>query len=183
MQIPDDVTRLLAEWQGGDREAIEELAPYLYEELHRIAASYMRREAEGNTLQTTALVNEAYARLEGAGHAVVDRHHFFALAARMMRRILVDHARQKMAAKRGGGLHRDTFDEAAVVGQSHEGIVEIDEALEKLATFDARMAKAVELRFFGGLSHEEAAAVIGISVSTLHEDLKLARAWLRRELS
>jgi RNA polymerase sigma-70 factor (ECF subfamily) len=177
-----EITRLLGDWQGGDRRAIEKLAPYLYDELHRIAASYMRGENTGHTLQTTAVVNEAYEKLAGNQAEFVDRHHFFALAARIMRRILVDHARQKRAAKRGGSARHESFDEAAIVAPTNDDLVEIDAALEKLAAIDARMAKAVELRYFGGLTYEETAAAMELSITTVHEDLKLAKAWLRREL-
>lgn len=177
-----DITRLLGDWQGGDRRAIEKLAPYLYDELHRIAASFMRGENAGHTLQTTAVVHEAYEKLAGNRTEFVDRHHFFALAARMMRRILVDNARRKRAAKRGGGARHESFDEAAIIEPGNDNLVEIDEALEKLATIDARMARAVELRYFGGLTYEETAAAMELSITTVHEDLKLAKAWLRREL-
>jgi len=177
-----DITRLLGDWQGGDRQAIEKLAPYLYDELHRIAASYMRGENTGHTLQATAVVHEAYEKLADNKAEFVDRHHFFALAARLMRRILVDHARHKRAAKRGGGARHESFDESAVVGPANDNLVEIDEALDKLAAIDARMAKAVELRYFGGLTHEETAAAMQLSITTVNEDLKLAKAWLRREL-
>lgn len=178
----DDVTGLLAEWQQGDDDALQRLGPYLYDELHRIAAGYMRREHSAATLQATALVNEAYLRLAGGDLSFNNRSHFFALAARMMRRILVDHARGKMAAKRGGGARQLTFDEAAVITAPGDALVEFDEALEKLERFDARMAKAIEYRFFGGMSYEEAAEALGVSVSTLYEEIRLAKAWLKREL-
>lgn len=181
-QVPEDVTGLLAEWQQGDDSALERLAPYVYDELHRIAAGYMRRESAGNTLQATALVNEAYLRLAGGKLSFSDRSHFFALAARMMRRILVDHARSRQAAKRGGGGKQLTFDEAVALDQTDDALVEFDQALQKLAGFDARMAKAIELRFFGGVGYEDAAEALGVSVSTLYEDLRLAKAWLLREL-
>ena len=182
MQAPENVTRLLADWQAGDKSAFDQLAPHVYDELRRVAASYMRRENAGMTLQTTALVNETYLKLAAAKLSFEDRSHFFALAARMMRRILVDHARNKRAAKRGGGAMQITFDEAAIIGQPDDELLEIDEALTKLATFDARMAKAIELRYFGGLGYEETAMAMNISVTTLYEDLKLAKAWLKREL-
>ena len=182
MQAPENVTRLLADWQAGDKSAFDQLAPHVYDELRRVAASYMRRENPGMTLQTTALVNETYLKLAAAKLSFEDRSHFFALAARMMRRILVDHARNKRAAKRGGGAMQITFDEAAIIGQPDDELLEIDEALTKLATFDARMAKAIELRYFGGLGYEETAMAMNISVTTLYEDLKLAKAWLKREL-
>lgn len=182
MAEKDDVTGLLAEWQQGDDGALQRLGPYLYDELHRIAAGYMRREQSAVTLQATALVNEAYLRLAGGDLSFNDRSHFFALAARMMRRILVDHARGKKAAKRGGGARQLTFDEAAVITAPGDALVEFDQALEKLGSFDARMAKAIEYRFFGGMSYEETAEALGISVSTLYEEVRLAKVWLKREL-
>lgn len=182
MTASDDVTGLLAEWQQGDDGALERLGPYLYDELHRIAAGYMRRERGTTTLQATALVNEAYLRLAGGDLSFADRSHFFALAARMMRRILVDHARSKKAEKRGGGARQITFDESAIMDEPGDALIEFDKALEKLAVFDARMAKAIEYRFFGGMSYEEAAEALGISKSTLYEEIRMAKAWLMREI-
>jgi RNA polymerase sigma factor (TIGR02999 family) len=181
MQVPNDVTGLLADWQRGDNAALEKLAPYVYDELHRVAASYMRRERDGNTLQTTALVNETYLKLAAARLSVNDRGHFFALAARMMRRVLVDHARKKNAARRGGNARRVTLDDASAASLSIDELIEFDEALTKLGSFDARLAKGIELRYFGGLDYEETAKAMDISVSTLYEDLKLAKAWLKAE--
>lgn len=183
MDAQENVTALLAEWQAGDSSALERLSPYIYDELHRIAASYMRRERSGGTLQTTAVVSEAYLRLADSEMNFTDRSHFFALAARMMRRILVDHARARQSAKRGSGAPHASFDEAAVVGADGTDLLELDDALDKLAAFDARMAKAIELRFFGGLTYEEAAEVLDISVTTLFEDIKLAKAWLKQQLT
>ena len=182
MRKMEDVTSLLVAWQQGDAVALDRLGPYLYDELHRIAAGYMRREIPGGVMQTTSLVNEAYLRLAGGELNFNDRCHFFALAARTMRRVLVDYARQSSASKRGGDMQRMPFDEAAIVGASDSSLIELDIALEKLEGFDARMAKAIELRFFGGMSFEEAAQVLDISVSTLHADVRLAKAWLKREL-
>lgn len=182
MDTGEDVTGLLSDWQQGDDTALERLGPYIYDELHRIAAGYMRRERSDSTLQATALVNEAYLRMVGGKLSFSDRSHFFALAARMMRRILVDHARNRQAAKRGGGARHLTFDEAAAIDEPDDALVEFDEALQKLAAFDARMAKAIEFRFFGGMSYEEAAEALEVSVSTLYDDLRLAKAWLMREL-
>ena len=183
MRVSEDVTGLLSDWQRGDEAALEQLGPYLYDELHRIAAGYMQHERGSGTLQATVLVNEAYLRLAGGRLTFADRSHFFALAARMMRRILVDYARRRKAAKRGGGAGQLAFDEALVVDEPDEALVEFDAALEKLAAFDARMAKAVELRFFGGMHYDEAAEALGVSVSTLYEELRLAKAWLKRELA
>lgn len=147
-----NVTALLADWQKGDKEALAKLSPIVYDELRRVAASYMRSERGEHTLQTTALVHEVYLRLVGANFDLENRSHFFAVSARMMRRILVDHARSKNSGKRGGGAKHLTFDEAALVGQSSDDLLELDEALGKLAVFDEQLAKAVELRFFGGLT-------------------------------
>ena len=182
--LEPEITSLLADWQRGDSDALERLAPHIYQELKRVAASYLRKEGSANTLQTTALVHEVYLRLDGAELTFENRRHFYALAARMMRRILVDHARSKKSLKRGGGARQITFDEAAMVSAENAvDLLDVDEALNRLAAFDPRMANAMELRFFGGLSHEETADVLEISTSTLFEDLKLAKTWLRRELS
>ncbi len=182
--LEHEITSLLADWQGGDDDALERLAPHIYQELKRVAASYLHKEHSANTLQTTALVHEVYLRLNGVEMNFENRSHFFALAARMMRRILVDHARGKQSIKRGGGARQVTFDEAALVSADNApNLLEIDSALSKLARFDPRMAKAIELRFFGGLSHAESAVALEISDTTLYEDLKLAKTWLRRELA
>ena len=183
MTADKDVTGLLAEWQQGDDSALERLGPYIYDELHRIAAGYMQRERSGNTLQATALVHEAYLRMAGGDFSFTDRSHFFALAARMMRRVLVDHARSKKAEKRGGGVRQVTFDEAAAIDEPADALLAFDKALEKLEAVDARMSKAIEFRFLGGMSYEEAAEALGISVSTLYEDVRLAKAWLMREVA
>lgn len=181
--MSEDVTGLLVKWQNGDDDALEQLAPYIYEELHRIAAGYIRRETGNVTLQATALVNEAYLRLAGGNLSFTNRSHFFALAARMMRRILVDHARRRSAGKRGGGAYHVTLDEDFVVDDSGLALIELDKALEKLESFDARLAKAIEYRFFGGMSYDEAAEALGISRSTLFEEVRLAKAWLMREIA
>ncbi len=183
MCASENVTGLLSDWQQGDRAALEQLGPYLYDELHRIAAGYMKRERGSGTVQATVLVNEAYMRLAGGSLEFSDRSHFFALAARMMRRILVDHARRRHAGKRGGGVRQLSFDEALVMDEPDYALVELDAALEKLAAFDARMARAVELRFFGGMNYDEAAEALDVSVSTLYAELRLAKAWLKRELA
>ena len=175
-----DVTSLLSAWQGGDEDALQEVSPYIYEELRRLAQHYMNREGPGHTLQTTGLVNEAFLRLVAGEFDYPSRSHFFALASRMMRQILVDHARTRRREKRGGGLRNLTFDEAAHVnGDSIDTIIEVDEALVQLAGQDARMAQSVELIYFGGLSYEETAEVLGVSRSTLANDLKFAKAWLK----
>ena len=178
------VTGLLLQWGQGDERALERLIPLVQHELRQIARRYMARERADHTLQATALVNEAYLRLVDA-NAVVwqDRTHFFAIAARVMRRILVDHARARRAQKRGGPAARVTLDEALVVAAEPEhDFVALDAALEALAAFDGRKSRVVELRFFGGLSVEETAAVLKVSPATVMLDWKLAKAWLQREM-
>ena len=180
-----EVTRLLRAWGAGDQGALEHLMPLVYGELHRLAGRYMQREHPGNTLQATALVNEAYLRLvDVTGVRWEDRAHFFALSSQMMRRILVDAARARGSGKRGGGALRFNLDESidAVPARDNQ-LVELDEALNALAEFDPRKATVVEMRFFGGLSVEETAEVLKISPQTVMRDWKLARAWLLRELS
>jgi RNA polymerase sigma factor (TIGR02999 family) len=188
---PAEITRLLKAWVGGDPAALETLIPRVYDELRRIARRYMRRERPGNTLQTTALVNEVYLRLVDAGDVSWnDRAHFFAVAAQIMRRMLVDRARARTAAKRGGQLQRVDHSTAVDLdalpdvsaGRDRE-IIAVDEALEALAKMDARKAKVIELRFFGGLSVEETAAVVNLSPQSVMRDWSLAKAWLIRELS
>jgi RNA polymerase sigma factor (TIGR02999 family) len=178
------VTELLAAWGDGDRAALDALMPLVYDELRRLARSHMRRERPGNTLQTSALINEAYLRLVDQKEARwQNRAHFFGVAAQMMRRILVDHARARRYQKRGGGARRVSLDEALVVSDERaREVVALDEALEALAAVDARKSRLVELRFFGGLSIEEAAEVLGVSPGTVMRDWTLAKAWLRRAL-
>ena len=187
MAIPTDptkVTALLLKWQGGDEAALERLVPLVYQELHRIARGCMAGERVGHSLQATALVNEAYLRLIDAKDvAWQDRAHFLAVAARAMRRILVDHARARQAGKRGGHEARVTFDEAlAVTNEVSRDFGTLDDALRALAAFDERKSRVVELRFFGGLSVKETAAVLGVSAATVMGDWKLAKAWLQREM-
>jgi len=179
------VTGLLQAWGGGDRAALDRLIPLLDKELHRIARRYMVRERPGNTLQTTALVNEAYLRLVDAKKASWhDRAHFLAVCSQIMRRILVDHARERHSAKRGGDAEPVTLKESlAVCPEPGADIVAVDDALSALAKIDSRKSRVVELRFFGGLSVEETAAVLGISPESVMRDWRLARAWLMRELS
>lgn len=177
------ITALLKDWQSGDAEALERVTPYLHEELRRLATNHMRRESAGHTLQSTALVNEAYMRLVDVDLDFSSRAHFLGVASRVMRRVLVDHARHKQRAKRGGKAKALTFDEAAYIEVAGDPrILDLDEAMNNLEQFDARMAKAVEMIYFGGLTTTEAAEALGISRVTLHEDLKLAKAWLQREL-
>lgn len=184
MDAPQDITRLLRAWSAGDAEALEQLTPLVYQELHRRAHWHMARERAGQTLQTTALVNEAYVRLvdlrDVSWH---DRAHFFALASRLIRRVLVDAARARASLKRGGGAEQTTFDELLVAaGERRADLLELDDALLALAAFDERKSQVVELRFFGGLTVEETADVLHVSGETVKRDWKLAKAWLRRQL-
>jgi RNA polymerase sigma-70 factor (ECF subfamily) len=180
-----DVTQLLKAWGGGDDAALDQLTPLVYDELHRMARRCMSRENPGHTLQTSALVNEAYLRLVDIHQmSWQNRAHFFAISARMMRRILTDFARSRHYLKRGGDAKHVSFDEALVVSrQADAQVVAIDEALSEFARVDARKSQVVELRFFGGLSVEETAEVLKISPETVMRDWKFAKAWLVRALS
>ena len=182
---PQEVTRLLLAWKGGDEGALERLVPLVYNELRRLARRQMRRERPDHSLQTTALINEAYLRLIDLRNVEwQNRAHFFALCARMMRRILVDFARSRGYRKRGGGARPVSLDQApAVSAQPSKDIVAVDNALNALAQVDARKAQVVELRFFGGLTAQETAEVLKVSEETVLRDWKLAKVWLVRELS
>jgi RNA polymerase sigma-70 factor (ECF subfamily) len=179
-----DVTQLLAAWGRGEQDALDRLMPVVYDELHRIADRALNRERTGHTLQTTALVNEAYLRLVNQRTAQVQsRAHFYAIASQLVRRILVDHARRRASAKRRAGapvvtLETDIADDTPAVDA-----LALDEALSRLAALDAQQSRIVEMRFFGGLTVEETADVLGISPRTVKRDWSMARAWLRRELS
>ena len=182
---PHEVTRLLLEWGGGNRAALDELMPLVYEELRRLARRYMTGERRGHTLQTTALVNEAYLRLvDQQGVRWQSRAHFFGIAARLMRQILVDHARGRQAAKRGGGaqvlLSVGALDRLGA--REDVNLLELDEALGRLEKVDPQKTQIVELRYFGGLTIEETAEALSISPATVKRDWAMARAWLRREL-
>lgn len=181
------ITQLLRAWSDGKREALEELMPLVYTELHAQAARYLRRERAGHTLQTTALIHETYLKLiDQRDVNWENRTHFFAIAANLMRRILVDHARSKKREKRGGNALELPLDEAlAVAAASAEttDLIALDEALNRLAEIDARQVQVVELRYFSGLSLEETAAALRVSRSTAAEDWAMAKAWLRRELT
>lgn len=182
---PHEITRLLADWAGGDREALERLLPFVHAELRRIARRQMGGEREGHTLQATALVNEAYLRLAGGvGVGWRDRAHFYAVCAQVMRHILIDHARAHTRDKRGGGALHVALDEAAVLsGKGASELVALDEALRGLEELDAQKARVVELRYFGGLSIEETAEVLAISPTTVRREWRRARAWLYRALA
>ncbi len=182
---PQEVTHLLKAWSQGDRAALDQLMPLVYSELHRIAHRHLGRERLGHTLQPTALVNEAYLRLiDQKGVQWQNRAHFFAVAARLMRRILVDYARARQCAKRGGGVARVRLEEAAELAEEGAAeVVALDDALSSLAALDERKSRIVELRFFGGLSIEETAEVLKVSPGTVMREWTLAKAWLRREIS
>jgi RNA polymerase sigma factor (TIGR02999 family) len=184
-QPAQDVTAILRAWTGGDERALDRLLPVLYDDLRRTARAYMRHERSGHTLQTTALVNEVFLRLVDLHQVQLhDRAHFLTLAAQLMRRILVDHARRRGYRKRGGGERPVGLDEAATVSHgSGSHLVAVDDALNALAKRDARKAKVVEMRFFGGLSVEETAAALNVSPQTVLRDWSLAKAWLRREMT
>src|SRR3982751_3443450 len=180
-----EVTQLLGDWSRGDGAALEKLLPLVQPELQRLAHHYMSRERPGHTLQTTALLNDAYLQLADKTHAQwQNRSHFFAIAAQLMRRIMVDHARQRHALRRGGAAIRVTLDECAAVTQTRAAeLLALDEALEKLAAFDQRKAKVVEMRYFGGLTMEEIADVMKVHVNTVSREWSAARAWLFATLS
>ena len=181
---PQDVTRLLRAWSRGEESALEKLVPIVYRELHLRARRCMAREGEAHSLQTTALIHEAYLRLVGSSPVAWEsRGHFFAIAARLMRRILVDRARARRAQKRGGAARQVSFDEELVVaGPPDRDLVSLDDALTALAAVDERKAKVVELRFFGGLSVEETAEQLGVSPQTVLRDWRLSKVWLLREI-
>lgn len=183
---PHLVTTLLKKWEEGDESALERLMPLVHDELHRLAHQHMRRERPDHILQTSALINEAYLRLVDQPEIKCEnRAHFFGLAARIMRRILVDDARKRNSAKRGGSLIHVPLDEATgvVVHEQAANVTALDEALKKLETIDERQGQIVELRFFGGLSIEETADVLKVSPGTVMRDWTFARAWLRNEMT
>ncbi len=182
---PQGVTQLLERWSAGDESALDQLMPLVYDELHRLAGGYLRRERAGHTLQPTALVNEAYLRLIGQRNAHwQNRAQFFGVAAQLMRRILVDHARAHRAAKRGGPHYILSLGQAGDFGKKPEvDLLAIHDALDRLAEFDPEQGRIVELRFFGGLTIEETADVMHTSHATVEREWRMARAWLKRELS
>ena len=181
----NDVTQLLIAWSKGDQSARDQLMPLVYDELHHLAHRHIRNERKGHTLQTSALVNEAFIKLVDWSHAnVQNRTHFFSIAAQVMRQILVDYARSRRYAKRGGDARQVTLEEDLVVSDQRSAeVVALDDALNELAREDERKAKVVELRFFAGLSIEETAAVLAVSPGTVMRDWTLAKAWLQRAMS
>jgi len=179
----ENVTQMLLEWRSGKQEALGQLMPVVYDELRRLAAHYMRRERKEHTSQPTALVNEAYLRLIDVKISWQDRAHFFAVAARLMRRLLVDHARGQRRDKRGADVMRVELKEAENVSAKPAwDLVALDEAITRLAEFDPRKSEIIELHFFAGLNNEEVAEALGISRATVQRDLRLAKAWLKHEL-
>ncbi len=184
-QQQQHITQLLGDWRGGDASALEKLIPLVQPVLQQVAHRYMSKERPGHTLQTTVLVHDAYLELADKTHPHwQNRAHFFAVAAQLMRRIMVDHARQRQAQKRGGGALKVTLDESALVAEPRAvELLALDEALEKLAAFDRRKADVVEMRYFGGLTTEEIADVLKVHVNTVLRDWNAARAWLFATLS
>lgn len=185
MSDPRSITQLLIEWRAGDRAALDELTPCVYRELHALARTYLSRGGRSHTLQPTEVIDELYLRLIDPSQSVQweNRAHFFGIAARMMRMILVDYSRARRAAKRGGDAGPVTLKETAVLSPGRApDVLEVDEALSRLAELDERKAKVIELHYFGGMTREEIAAELGLTVSTVKRDLRLAVAWLRRSL-
>jgi RNA polymerase sigma factor (TIGR02999 family) len=186
MNQPSQITELLLNWGNGNREALEELMPIVYQELHKLAARYLRHERQDNSLQTTALIHEAYLKLIDQKNVNwQNRNHFFAVSSQLMRRILVDHARTKQRQKRGGNAVDIPLNEVTIAIDKGKSIdlIELDDALNRLKEIDERQVKVVELRYFSGLTLEETAEVLKISRSTVAEDWSLAKAWLHRALS
>ena len=183
--VPEGVTQLLLEWRSGDESALERLIPLVYGELRKLARQCLRHERDGHTVQTTALVNEAYLRLVHSNRVQWrDRAHFFAITAQLMRRVLVDEARKRRYQKRGGGLTRVPLDEGEVASAERDvDVLALDEALERLAEFAPRKGRVVEMRFFGGLTIEETAAVLGVSTDIVKREWRTAKLWLLRALS
>ncbi|HUB80589.1 MAG TPA: sigma-70 family RNA polymerase sigma factor [Bryobacteraceae bacterium] len=178
------VTRLLKQWGEGDKQALDQLMPLVYDQLRSLAGRCLASAGREQTLRATALVNEAYVRLVRADLTFNDRVHFFAVAARLLRHILVDHARGLHRQKRGAGAEKLTLDEAVLVSpETPSSILDLDEALSRLAELDKRKADVIELLFFGGLTYDEAAAALEVSPATVHRELRMAKAWLHKELA
>lgn len=182
--VTREVTQLLLDWSNGDKAALDRLMPLVYDELRRLAGKYMRRERADHTLQTSALINEAYIRLIDVNVPWQGRAHFVGIAARLMRQILVDHARARQSDKRGGGQHHVSLSEVAGVGrEAATDVIALHDALTRLAALDPQQSRVIELRFFGGLTTEETAEVLKISTRTVERELKMARAWLHKEMT
>jgi RNA polymerase sigma factor (TIGR02999 family) len=182
MQVPANFTQLLTDWRSGRPEALERLTPLVYDELRRLARSYMRTERGGHTLQATAVVHEAFLRLVQANVALHDRTHFFALASRLMRRVLVDHAKSRSRLKRNAGGRIEGTTRTHAAPAENFDVVALDDALESLMQLEPRLAQVIELHYFGGLTYDQIAVAAGISTATVHRDLRLARAWLLTEI-
>jgi RNA polymerase sigma-70 factor, ECF subfamily len=184
MQVPANFTQLLTDWHSGHPQALDRLTPLVYDELRRLARGYMRGERGGHTLQATAVVHEAFLRLIQANVDVQDRGHFFALTSRLMRRVLVDHAKSRARVKRNAGVEEPPAEETGpALPITEVDLVALDEAMESLVQLDPRMAEVIELHYFGGMTYDEIAAAMGKSAATVHRDLRLARAWLLNELN
>lgn len=182
MAASPTVTTLLRDWRAGDARALNVLTPIVYDDLRRIAARHLKSERRGHTLQATALVNEAFVRLADADVSFSDRAHFFAIAARTMRRILTDYGRARASQKRGGGVYALTLHDSRVADEPPIDIVDLDEALEKLSTIDERKSDILVLHYFGGMTYEETADALDLSPATVDRDLRFAKAWLANEL-
>ena len=182
MRVPANFTQLLTEWRSGQPQALERLTPLVYDELRRLARNYMRAERGGHTLQATAVVHEAFLRLVQANVALQDRTHFFSLASRLMRRVLVDHAKTRSRVKRNAALKDIPRDEPDAASESNFDVIALDEALESLVQLEPRLAQVIELHYFGGLTYDQIAEAAGASPATVHRDIRLARAWLLDEI-
>jgi RNA polymerase sigma-70 factor (ECF subfamily) len=183
MQVPANFTQLLTEWRSGQPQALDRLTPLVYDELRRLARGYMRAERGSHTLQATAVVHEAFLRLIQANVDLQDRGHFFALASRLMRRVLVDHAKSRSRVKRNAGIRDLAAEESALAPPELAiDVVALDDALESLLQLEPRLAQVIELHYFGGMTYDEIAAAVGASAATVHRDIRLARAWLLSEI-
>jgi RNA polymerase sigma factor (TIGR02999 family) len=183
MPVPANFTQLLTEWRSGHPQALERLTPLVYDELRRLARSYMRTERDSHTLQATAVVHEAFLRLIQANVELQDRAHFFALASRLMRRVLVDHAKSRSRIKRNAGVRQLSIGDTDPLPATQFDVVALDDALESLVRLEPRLAQVIELHYFGGLTYEQIAQAAGASTATVHRDIRLARAWLLNEIS
>jgi RNA polymerase sigma factor (TIGR02999 family) len=182
MQVPANFTQLLTEWRSGHPQALDRLTPLVYDELRRLARNYMRAERGSHTLQATAVVHEAFLRLIQANVALQDRGHFFALASRLMRRVLVDHAKSRSRIKRNAGARDFIAEDTGAILPMDFDVVALDDALEGLQQMEPRLAQVIELHYFGGLTYDQIAAAVGTSAATVHRDIRLARAWLLNEI-
>jgi RNA polymerase sigma factor (TIGR02999 family) len=182
MQVPANFTQLLTEWRSGHPQALDRLTPLVYDELRRLARNYMRAERGSHTLQATAVVHEAFLRLVDANVALQDRAHFFALASRLMRRVLVDHAKSRSRAKRNAGIRDFPLQDEEEIPAPSFDVIALDDALESLTQMEPRLAQVIELHYFGGLTYDQIAAAAGASPATVHRDIRLARAWLLNEI-